>query len=78
MNGVCEGFAHCDINVALALSNTAALLDQEDEPIHERRNRSYAAWQRALQSESRRLIDDGLQSFAFLFEKPHHLKTITR
>jgi hypothetical protein len=45
---VCEGFAQCDLNPALALRNTAALPEQEHEPIHEGRNRSHFAWQRAL------------------------------
>ena len=34
---VCEGFAQCDLNVALALRNTAALPDQAHELIHEGR-----------------------------------------
>src|ERR1700688_405080 len=45
---VCEGFAQCDLNPALALRNTAALPEQEHEPIHEGRDRSHLAWQRAL------------------------------
>src|ERR1700738_2524330 len=45
---VCESFAQCDFNVALALSSTAALPDQSHEFIHEGRNRSHFAWQRAL------------------------------
>src|SRR6202451_1977639 len=45
---VCEGFAQCDLNPALALRNTAALPEQEHEPIHEGRNRSHFARQRAL------------------------------
>src|SRR6202051_3958902 len=50
---VCEGFAQCDLNPALALRNTAALPEQEHEPIHEGRNRSHFAWQRALQFDAR-------------------------
>src|ERR1700730_18296363 len=50
---VCEGFAQCDLNPALALRNTAALPEQEHEPIHEGRNRSHFAWQRALQLDAR-------------------------
>jgi len=50
---VCESFAQCDLNVALALSGTAALPDQSRELIHEGRNRSDFAWQRAFQFEAR-------------------------
>src|SRR5438094_10655474 len=50
---VCAGFAQCDLNVALALRNAAALPDQEHELIHERKNRSHFAWQRALQFDAR-------------------------
>src|SRR5271168_3965728 len=50
---VCEGFAQCDLNVALALSSTATLSDQGHELIHEGRNRSDFAWQRAFQFEAR-------------------------
>ena len=49
---VCEGFAQCDLDVALALRNTAALPEQEHELIHEGRNRSHLAWQRALQFDA--------------------------
>jgi short-subunit dehydrogenase len=38
---VCEGFAQCDLNIALALRNTTALPDQEHELIHEGRNRKH-------------------------------------
>src|SRR6267378_4069360 len=50
---VCESFAQCDLNVALALSSTAALPDQEHEFIHEGRNRNDFPWQRAFQFEAR-------------------------
>jgi len=36
---VSESFAQCDLNVALALRNTAALPEQEHESIHEGRDR---------------------------------------
>src|SRR5437667_12507337 len=57
---VCAGFAQCDLNVALALRNAAALPDQEHELIHERKNRSHFAWQRALQFDARGRLDHGL------------------
>jgi hypothetical protein len=50
---VCESFAQRDLNVALALSSTAALLDQDHEFIHEGRNRNDFARQRAFQFEAR-------------------------
>jgi hypothetical protein len=50
---VCESFAQCDFNVALALSSTAALPDQSHEFIHEGRNRCDFAWQRAFQFQAR-------------------------
>src|SRR5260370_18865437 len=50
---VCEGFAQCDLNPAFALRNTAAVPEQEHEHIHERRDRSHFAWQRALQFDAR-------------------------
>jgi hypothetical protein len=60
---VCEGFAQCDLHVALALRNTAALPEQEHEPIHEGGNRSHLAWQRALQFDARAALNMGLSSF---------------
>src|SRR5258708_28065624 len=53
---VCEGFAQCDLNVALAFRNTAALPEQKHELIHEGRNRSHFAWQRALQFDARAVV----------------------
>ena len=53
---VCEGFAQCDLNVAIALRNTAALPEQEPELIHEGRNRRHFAWQRALQLDARAVV----------------------
>ncbi len=53
---VCEGFAQCDLNVAIALRNTAALPEQEHELIHEGRNRRHFAWQRALQLDARAVV----------------------
>jgi hypothetical protein len=50
---VSESFAQCDLNVALALRNTAALPEQEHESIHEGRDRGQLAWQRALQFDTR-------------------------
>jgi hypothetical protein len=50
---VCESFAQCDLNVALALVSVAALPHQPHEFIHEGRNRSHFAWQRAFQLEAR-------------------------
>src|ERR1700675_4778093 len=50
---VCEGLTQSDLNLALALGNTAALPEQEHQPIHEWRNRSDFAWQRAFQFEAR-------------------------
>ena len=50
---VCESFTQCDLNVALALRNTAALPEQEHESIHEGSDRSHFAWQRALPFEAR-------------------------
>ena len=50
---VCESFTQCDLNVALALRNTAAVPEQEHESIHEGRDRSHFAWQRALQFDTR-------------------------
>src|SRR5437016_14370585 len=56
---VCEGFAQRDLNPALALRNTAALPEQEHEPIHEAGNRCHFAWQRALQFNARAALDMG-------------------
>jgi hypothetical protein len=50
---VSESFAQCDLDIALALSNTAALPEQEHESIHEGRDRSQFARQRALQFDTR-------------------------
>src|SRR5580698_7621941 len=50
---VCEGLPQSDLNLALALRNAAALPEQEHQPIHEWRNRSDFAWQRAFQFEAR-------------------------
>jgi hypothetical protein len=50
---VCEGFAQSDLDIRLALGNTAELPDQQQELIHEGRNRSHLAWQRALQFDAR-------------------------
>src|ERR1700732_1391010 len=50
---VCEGFAQCDLNVALALSSTATLSDQGHELIHEGRDRSDFAWQKVFQFQAR-------------------------
>jgi hypothetical protein len=52
-DGVCQGFAQCDFNVAHAFRNTAALPEQEHEPVHEGRNGSHFAWQGVLQSNVR-------------------------
>src|ERR1700722_5698483 len=49
-DGVCQGFAQCDLNIAQALRNTATVPEQEHEPVHEGRNRGHFAWQRVLQS----------------------------
>src|ERR1700682_1125806 len=74
---VCEGFAQCDLNPALAFRNTAALPEKEHEPIHEGRNRSHFAWQSALQFDARAvLIIDSRHSQTF-FEEPHRSETIT-
>jgi hypothetical protein len=59
---VCEGFAQGNLNVALALRNTAALPDQEHELIHEGRNRSHLAWQRALQFDARATLTGCIHS----------------
>ena len=50
---VCKGLTQSDLNLTLALGNTAALPEQEHQPIHEWRNRSDFAWQRAFQFEAR-------------------------
>src|ERR1700722_12833163 len=50
---VCEGLPQSDLNLALALRNTAALPEQQHQPIHEGRNRSDFAWQRAFPFEAR-------------------------
>jgi hypothetical protein len=50
---VSESFAQCDLDIALALRNTAALPEQEHESIHEGRDRSQFARQRALQFDTR-------------------------
>jgi hypothetical protein len=52
-DGVCQGLAQCDFNVAHAFRNTAALPEQEHEPVHKRRNGSHFAWQGVLQSDVR-------------------------
>jgi hypothetical protein len=52
-DGVCQGFAQCDLNIAQAFRNTTALPEQEYEPVHEGRNRGHFAWQGALQSDVR-------------------------
>src|ERR1700686_1115705 len=48
-----EGFAQCDLNVVRAFGNAAALPEQDHELVHEGRNRSQLAWQRALQFDAR-------------------------
>jgi hypothetical protein len=65
-DGVCECFTQRNLNVALALWDTAALPDQEHELVHEGRNRRHFAWQRALQFDARAGLIMGLQSFANL------------
>ncbi len=52
-DGVCHGFPQRDFNVAHPFRNTAAIPEREHEFVHERRNRSYFAWQGALQSDAR-------------------------
>ena len=44
----CDGFAQCDLIVALALRNTTALPDQEHEFIHEGRNRRRFGKERSI------------------------------
>jgi|SRR6516162_2410428 hypothetical protein len=53
-----------DVNFALALRNTAALPEQEHEPIHEGRNGSHFAWQRASPIRCKCRLDYGLSSLA--------------
>src|SRR5882672_11097795 len=48
-----ESFTQCELNVAHALGNRAALPEQKHELIHKGRNRSHFAWQRALQFDAR-------------------------
>ena len=55
-DGVCQGFPQRDFNVARPFRNTAAIPEQEHEFVHEGRNRSHFAWQRALQSDVRAAV----------------------
>src|SRR5712671_4485769 len=71
---VCESFAQCDINVALAVRNTAALPEQDHEPIHEGGNRSYFAWQRAFQSDARAALIMGYHHSQTFFEGPSQFR----
>src|ERR1700686_3833931 len=74
---VCEGFAQCDLNPALALRNTAALPEKEHEPIHEGRNRSHFAWQSALQFDARAVLIMDYRHSQTFFEEHHSSETFT-
>src|SRR6201981_3149976 len=67
---VSESFAQCDLDIALALRNTAALPEQEHESIHEGRDRGQLAWQRALQFDARADLIMGFSHSETFLEDP--------
>jgi hypothetical protein len=66
-DGVCKGFAQCNLDVALAFRNAPTLPHQEHELIHESQSHRLAKTA-PLRGKGR--IDYGLQSFAHFFDSP--------